>query len=130
MKPEVISQIFELIVFPFLFVLTGFMIQFIKTKTQELKNKTNNETQQKYLTMFEDTITTCVLATNQTYVDALKKEGKFDAEAQKKAFELTKDAVLTILTEDAKEYLTELYGDLNKQLTSLIEAQVKVNKNI
>lgn len=130
MKPEVISQIFELIVFPLLFVLTGFIIQFIKTKTQELKTKTNNETQQKYLTMFEDTITTCVLATNQTYVDALKKEGKFDAEAQKKAFELTKDAVLTILTEDAKEYLTELYGDLNKQLTSLIEAQVKVNKNI
>ena len=37
----------------------------------------------KYLSMLTETITSCVIATNQTYVEALKKEGKFDLEAQK-----------------------------------------------
>ena len=128
MSVEALNQIYELIIFPILFVLAGFIIRFIKVKTAELETKAVNETQRKYLTMFENTITTCVIATNQTYVETLKKCGKFDAEAQQLAFEQTKTAVLEILTEDAKEYLTEFYGDLDKQLNSLIEAEVNKNK--
>ena len=37
--------------------------------------------------MLSQTITDCVLATNQTYVDTLKAQGSFDAEAQKIAFD-------------------------------------------
>jgi hypothetical protein len=48
----------------------------------------------------------------------LKKAGKFDAEAQQLAFEQTKAAVMSILTEEAKEFLTAFYGDLNQQLTA------------
>ena len=128
MNTQTITQLYELIIFPLLFVLTGFLIQFIKTKTAELKASASNEIQQKYITMFENTITTCVIATNQTYVESLKKSGKFNEEAQKLAFEQTKKAILEILTDDAKEYLTELYGDLDKQLNSLIEAEVNKNK--
>ena len=40
----------------------------------------------KYLKMLSETITKCVIATNQTYVETLKKQGKFDEEAQKIAF--------------------------------------------
>ena len=36
--------------------------------------------------MLSETITKCVVATNQTYVETLKKQGKFDKEAQKIAF--------------------------------------------
>lgn len=128
MNTQMITQLYELIIFPLLCVLAGFIIRFIKVKTAELETKAVSETQSKYLTMFENTITTCVIATNQTYVETLKKCGKFDAEAQKLAFEQTKTAVLEILTEDAKEYLTEFYGDLDKQLNSLIEAEVNKNK--
>ena len=78
--------------------------------------------------MLTSTITDCVIATNQTYVDALKVEGKFDAEAQKKAFSLTCNAVLYILTDDAKEYLSESLGDLESYITSKIESQVKLQK--
>jgi hypothetical protein len=78
--------------------------------------------------MLDKTITECVIATNQTYVETLKKEGKFDAEAQKKAFEETKNAVLTILSADAKEYLSNAIGDLQVYMTKKIEAEVKLNK--
>jgi hypothetical protein len=36
--------------------------------------------------MATDTITNCVIATNQTYVNSLKEQGKFDEAAQKEAF--------------------------------------------
>ena len=80
--------------------------------------------------MFEQTVTSCVIATNQTYVDNLKKQGKFDAAAQEMAFQLTKEAIMEILSVEAKKYLTEIYGDLEKYMTSKIESEVKLNKAI
>jgi predicted ATPase len=82
-------------------LLTTFLVSYLKTKTQEVKETSQNELVSKYVDMLNDTITNCVIATNQTYVDALKKEGKFDTDAQKEAFNLTYQAVMNILTEDA-----------------------------
>ena len=78
--------------------------------------------------MLADTINNCVIATNQTYVEALKKAGAFDMEAQKTAFNMTKNAVLAILSDEAKRYLTNAVGDLNEYITQQIEAAVNVNK--
>ena len=75
--------------------------------------------------MLSETITKCVIATNQTYVDNLKAQGAFDMDAQKIAFQKTYDAVLIILADDAKNYLTNIVGDFNTYLTQLIEAEVK-----
>jgi len=63
-----------------------------------------------------------VIATNQTYVDTLKREGKFDGEAQKIAFQKTYDSVIAILSEDAKTYLNEAIGDLQAYIINQIEA--------
>lgn len=130
-----LSSIFEVCIIPLLGILTAYAVAFLKAKKEEIlakivTNKTQEEKElaSKYLNMVEKTVTDCVMATNQTYVDSLKQEGKFDAEAQKAAFNKTLDAVLAILTDDAKEYLTQIFGDLNVYLTNLIESQVKINK--
>lgn len=125
---ELIKQIFEVCLFPLLGILTAFLIVFISKKAQELKAKTNNELYSKYIDMLEQTIINCVIATNQTYVDALKREGKFDGEAQKIAFQKTYDSVMAILSEDAKTYLNEAIGDLQAYIINQIEAQVNLNK--
>ena len=52
----------------------------------------------------------------------------FDKEAQKKAFELTYNKIMNVLTEDAKEYLTTIYGDLEIYITTKIESEVKLYK--
>ena len=88
----------------------------------------NNEKANKYIALVSQTITDCVIATNQTYVETLKQQGKFDAEAQKVAFQMTSKAVLDILSDDAKEYLSNIYGDLTTYVTQLIEAEVNRNK--
>ncbi len=128
MDQELVNQLFEIVLIPLLGVLVAFFVKWVNAKSAEIAVSTDDVLMNKYLSMLTTTITDCVIATNQTYVDALKVEGKFDAEAQKKAFSLTCDAVLAILTDDAKEYLSESLGDLESYITSKIESQVKLQK--
>jgi hypothetical protein len=58
----------------------------------------------------------------------LKKENAFTAEAQKEAFNQTFNAIMAVLTDEAKEYLTTIYGDLTTYIANKIEAEVKINK--
>ena len=122
------TQIMEVVIIPLLGILTAYIIKIINAKIDEVSSSRNNELEQKYLEMLKTTITDCVMATTQTYVDSLKKQGKFDAEAQKEAFNQTYEAVMCILSEEAKEYLNEAVGDLNLYITQKIEAEVNVTK--
>ena len=124
----ILQQVFELCIIPLLGIVTFYIVQFIKTKTEELNTNNSNEVLSKYIEMLSNTICECVIATNQTYVDSLKAQGKFDAEAQKKAFEMTYNSVINILTDEAKIYLTSIYGDLTVYITNMIEAEVNKNK--
>ena len=124
----ILYQIFDLCIVPLMGILTMYLVQFIRMKSQEIADKTDNDLADKYIQMLTDTITTCVIATNQTYVEALKKQGKFDKEAQKEAFELTYNAVMAVLTDEAKHYLAAIYGDLTAYITTRIEAEVNVSK--
>lgn len=123
-----LQQLFELILLPLLAAATSFLIYWINTKIQEMKKKTDNELAQQYLDMLNDTIARAVLTTTQTYVETLKKEGRFDAEAQKIAFEKTFSAVKSVLTDEAIKYIETAVGDLTTYITNSIEYQVKLNK--
>ena len=125
---NILEQVFNIVLFPLMGVATTALIVFITAKTKELKKKYDNELFSKYADMLEQTIISCVIATNQTYVEALKKEGKFDAEAQKIAFDKTFSAVITILSDDAYDYLSEAIGDLEEYITNRIEAEVNTCK--
>lgn len=127
---EILQQIFELCVIPLLGILTTYLVKLIRKKNKELDEKVNNKISKKYIDMLADTITDCVVSTNQTYVDALKEANAFDKEAQKKAFELTYNKIMNVLTEDAKEYLTTIYGDLEIYITTKIESEVKFCKEV
>lgn len=125
---EILKEIFEICIIPLLGVLTTYLIVYIKTKRNELIQSTNNDLAKKYIDLLSQTISDCVIATNQTYVEALKKEGKFDVEAQKEAFNKTFNKVLEILGDDVKDYLQEFYGDLNLLISQKIESEVNTTK--
>ena len=124
MDQNLINQLFQVCLIPMLGALTTFIVIWIKAKSAELQKKTDNDILNKYVQMATDTITNCVIATNQTYVNSLKEQGKFDEVAQKEAFQRTCQAVLLILSDDAKEYLNNAFGDLNKYLQEKIESTV------
>lgn len=126
---KILQQFFELIVYPVISIGGIYLTYLISVKIKELKQKTNDDTAKKYLDMLNDTIAATVLATTQTYVEALKKQGKFDEAAQKEAFKQTYDAVMKVLTAEAIKYITVSVGDLETYVTNQIEAQVKLTKN-
>lgn len=125
---ELLVDIFEVCIIPLLGVLTAFFVKWVNAKSAEIKTTVNDATLAKYMDMLTQTISDCVIATNQTYVESLKAQGKFDLDAQKEAFNLTKDAVMTILSAEAQEYLSTAVGDLNAYITKKIEAEVNLNK--
>jgi hypothetical protein len=109
-------------------VLVGFLVNYLRAKTKDITTQNDNELLNKYIKMLSNTVIDCVVATNQTYVEALKQKGEFDADAQQYAFKMTYDAVIALLSEDAKDYLTNIYGDLSLYITNMIEAEVNRNK--
>lgn len=121
---ELLKQVFDVCIIPLLGVATVFLVALIKKKSAEVAAKTDNEIAAKYITMVGDTISACVTATNQVYVNSLKETGAFTVEAQKEAFQKTLSAVLSLLSDEAKTYIQTAYGDLNTYLTTQIEAVV------
>ena len=77
----------EVVIIPLLGILTAYAVKIINAKMEQISSNRKNELEKKYLNMLSSTITECVMATTQTYVDSLKKQGAFTAEAQKNAFD-------------------------------------------
>ena len=125
---EVIEHIFELLIYPLVSALGIYLVQFISAKIKEVKQKSNDEITRKYLDMLDITVASAVTATTQTYVESLKQQGKFDAEAQKAAFKQTYDAVMAMMTTEASKYLSEVVGDLEVYIKAKIESAIKLSK--
>ena len=128
MTMTLLAQIMEVVIIPLLGILTAYVVKLVNAKINDISEKRNSDIEKKYLEMLNSTISDCVVATTQTYVESLKKQGKFDVDAQKEAFNQTYAAVMNILSEDAKDYLNEAIGDLNLYITQKIEAEVKITK--
>lgn len=127
---ELLNQIFSLCIVPLLGILTTYIISFIRLKKNDLIVTTNNALTEKYLNFIEQTIVSCVVATNQTYVNALKDKNAFDEAAQKEAFRLTYEAVISIINEDVQRVVAMVVDDLELYIKEKIEAEVAYNKLI
>lgn len=125
---DLLNQIFEVCVIPLLGILTTYVVQLLQTKTKEIKQKAEYDKVAKYNAMILQTIQDCLVATNQTYVNSLKEQGKFDLNAQKTALKQTYNAVLVMLSKEIKDYITETSGDLETYIIQLIESQIGYNK--
>lgn len=123
-----ISEILGLVITiaaPILVALIGFVVYFLCKK---LSAQTDNEFVNGVLSEISKRVRDAVRYVNQTYVDALKKEGKFDLEAQKKAFQTAYNTIIETLSADALAYIESISGETNKLLEVLIENEVWFNK--
>lgn len=106
-----------------------FLYSWVTSVVEEKTQNMNNAQLKEYINSAVQAVMKAVLSTYQTYVDSLKKQDLFDEEAQKKAFEMAKNAALLMITEDVKAAVEEVYGDFNAWIDNTIEQFVKANKD-
>ena len=109
-------------------VCAAYLVQYLHRKSEQIIAQTDNMTIKAFLTEATDAVSTAVTYTSQTFVDALKKEGKFDKNKQQEALEKSLDKAISLLSEPAKKALEDIYRDLGAYLTSKIEAEVRSQK--
>lgn len=125
---KVLEMLFALVIFPSIPILAKYIVDALKAWANAKAIEMEDRTIASYLTDIMDTISAAVLCTTQTYVDSLKAQGKFDEEAQKIAFEKTKTTVMTLLAEDAKDFIAKMYGDVDLWIDIKIEQIVNLTK--
>ena len=128
MDQETLNTLMSMVILPLLLALSGFAVAWLRKKTQEITANINDATVRKYVDLASDAVTKAVQTTFQTYVDALKAQGKFDKEAQLTALQKAKDTATALITDEAKRVIAEAYGDFDKWLASTIETLVREDK--
>lgn len=108
--------------------LSAYVAAFVKKKGEQAAAQTDSIKRQDAIEEIADAISTAVSATSQTYVDALKAAGSFDAEAQKQALMMSLNTCIKALSPAAKTFIETAYGDLTEYLTGRIEAEVRAQK--
>lgn len=84
----------------------------------------DNDLLELYLKSATDVLSDIVLEVNQTYVNTLKSNGEFTLEAQKHAKEVAINKAKLLISENAREALTAVYGDLSVWIETQIESEV------
>ena len=108
----------------------GILITGLGTLITFLINKyVKNDQLKRILNSLNETVKNAVSEVYQTYVEALKKDGMFDAEAQKEALSRALEIIKTNLPSDVMAWVQDNYTDIDAYFKSLIEAAIGLLKN-
>lgn len=91
----------------------------------EYTKKIKNE---KFQSIFDDVVVKVVGEVYQTYVEALKKEGKFTKSAQQHALRTAVEDIKTTLPAAVKEWVYNNYGSTGSYIASAVENAIKISK--
>ena len=119
---SIISVVVTTVVLPLITIGGTKLIQLINQKIKDDKTRT-------ILTGLTTIVERSVRSVTQTYVDTLKKNGKFDQEAQLVALSLAKDEVLRELNTETKLFIETNYGSINDFVTTQIESTINLIKS-
>lgn len=120
----IIKLVLELVIIFVLPVLAGMVKYYGRKYAEILLSKIKDEDAKKALTEAFQIVEDSVRYVKQTYVDELKKQGKFDKEAQIIAVTKAKNQALDLMSESVRNALADRYEDVDAFLTVLIESLV------
>lgn len=119
---NILSVVVTAIILPLISMVGGKLINWLSAKIK-------NEKAGNLIGTATEIVINAVKSVFQTYVDSLKKEGKFDKESQLIALNKAKDVAISQMTEEVKKFIRDNYGDLDAWLNTQIEATIDTLKN-
>lgn len=128
MMNEVINNIFMAVITVAVPAVSALAVQTVRRITDQLAAQTENETADRILAEIAEMVQDAVYATSQTYVDALKATGTFNEASQRQALRTALAACLGSLSQSAKDFIQDNFGNAETYLTGRIEAEVKRQK--
>lgn len=105
-------------------VMTGLMTWATTTLVAWLNSKIKDKKLAQYSTDITNIILSAVQSIMQTYVDALKKQGKFDQEAANEAKQKCIKIINTQLSAELTNYIATTFGDVESYIESRVEAMI------
>lgn len=121
----ILTQVIEIVIA----TLTTVVVSVLLPKLRDyITSKIGNEKFKAAISEIETVVATSVQYVNQTLVDDLKKNNKWDAASQKEAFELALKTVMENLSTETKLYLAVNSDNIVDTLTKYIEAAVNKEK--
>jgi len=119
-----IQNIFYIVLTLAVPTLTTYICKFCYEKWSANKQAVENDHVRDILDQVISIALNCVVSVNQTFVEGLKKKGEFTEEAAKEAFNTCKGMMLEMLSAEAKKVITNVYGNVDVYLDTLIESTV------
>lgn len=127
---DILETIVMVVIIPSIPVLVREIVRYFRAETDAAISEVSNETLRRVLGEAADAVYTAVVYTSQVYVDEMKDKQAFDKEAQQQALSMAIDKAKAMLTVEAKDLLTSLYGNLDEWLTVRIEQTVRDQKQL
>lgn len=94
-----------------------------------LKAKTNNETLKYVIDELNQTVVTGVDYIQQTFVEQLKKDGKFDSEKQKEALDKAVNVIWNDLSDRTVNFLKDNSIEIEKIIIKYVESYIASKKS-
>ena len=125
---DFVIQLIAVLLLPCVGLLMMQGVQYLKQKCSQMQDDAGAHKYQVYIDSALDAITKSVLMVNQTFVEALKSKGEFDADSQTVAFKKACQAAITLIGAEAVEFLEDKMDNFQLWLEVQIEASVNKNK--
>ena len=128
MSNEFMNLVETLVLAPLVIAISSFLITLIRQQTAKIEDKIKDDRAKRLIEIAEGVVSQAVISVTQTYVDGLKAENEFGEEAQRVAFEQSKDKIYMLLTDETMKAVQDNYGNIEEWIKTKIEETVNKNK--
>lgn len=124
---EMLNQVLYALIMIAGTIIVPFLVKYLRARIEEsgiIKKLTENENMQNLVKDAVNQVLDAVIYVNQTYVDSLKEKGEFTKEAKDEAFARAYAEAARMLSEESRQVIYKLYGDVDNWLKQKIETSV------
>lgn len=128
MFKDIIITVVTLFAMATISVIVKMVVDYINNEIDVKQQSITNEKINSLIDKVQDIVSDVVLSLNQTTVDVLKKEKKFDSEAKAKVKEEARNTISNYLNGEMVDAVIQNYGDLEGYIDMLIESTLYYTK--